>query len=98
MVVETDSKLVQHSEGGIVGAIGTAVVYQPFIGGPGDGSTALSAQLGVQVFSVLVTIAWAGIGTLIAGFIVKAIIGLRVDEEAEVNGLDISEHGERAYN
>jgi len=87
-----------HGVGGIVGAIGTAVVYQPFLGGPGDGSTALGAQLGVQVFSVLVTIAWAGLGTLIAGFLVKLTIGLRVDEESEVNGLDISEHGERAYN
>ncbi|MXO52054.1 ammonium transporter [Erythrobacter gaetbuli] len=87
-----------HGIGGIVGAIGTAVVYQPFLGGPGDGSTALGAQLGVQVFSVIVTIAWAGIGTLIAGLIVKAAIGLRVTEEDEVNGLDISEHGERAYN
>ncbi len=87
-----------HGVGGIVGAIGTAVVYQPFLGGPGDGSTALSAQLGVQVFSVLVTIAWAGIGTLVAGAIVRALIGLRVSEETEVDGLDIGEHGERAYN
>ena len=87
-----------HGIGGIVGAIGTAVVYQPFLGGPGDGSTALGAQLGIQVFSVVVTIAWATIGTLIAGLLVKAVIGLRVTEEAEVDGLDISEHGERAYN
>jgi Amt family ammonium transporter len=87
-----------HGVGGIVGAIGTAVVYQPFLGGPGDGSVALVAQLGVQVFSVLVTIVWAGLGTLIAGMAVKATIGLRVHEEDEVNGLDISEHGERAYN
>ncbi|MGB7407229.1 MAG: ammonium transporter [Pontixanthobacter sp.] len=87
-----------HGVGGIVGAIGTAVVYQPFLGGPGDGSTALSAQLWVQVYSVLVTIAWAGVGTLIAALIVKAIMGLRVTEEAEVDGLDITEHGERAYN
>lgn len=87
-----------HGVGGIVGAIGTAVVYQPFLGGPGDGSTALGAQLGVQVFSVVVTIAWAAIGTLIAGYLVKLTVGLRVDEETEVNGLDISEHGERAYN
>ncbi len=87
-----------HGVGGIVGAIGTAVVYQPFLGGPGDGSTPLGDQLGVQVFSVLVTIAWAGLGTLIAAFLVKLTMGLRVDEEAEVNGLDISEHGERAYN
>ena len=87
-----------HGIGGIVGAIGTAVVYQPFLGGPGDGSTAMGAQLGIQVYSVLVTVAWAGIGTLIAGLIVKALIGLRVREEVEVDGLDISEHGERAYN
>jgi Amt family ammonium transporter len=87
-----------HGVGGIVGAIGTAIVYQPFLGGPGDGSTPLGAQLWVQVFSVLVTIAWAGIGTVIAGFAVKATIGLRVSEENEVDGLDITEHGERAYN
>ncbi|WP_338446670.1 ammonium transporter [Pelagerythrobacter marensis] len=87
-----------HGVGGIVGAIGTAIVYQPFLGGPGDGSTALGAQLGIQTFSVVVTIAWAALGTLIAGLIVKALIGLRVSEEAEVDGLDISEHGERAYN
>ncbi len=87
-----------HGIGGIVGAIGTAIVYQPFLGGPGDGSTPMASQLGVQVFSVVVTLLWAGIGTLIAAYIVKLTIGLRVDEEAEVNGLDISEHGERAYN
>lgn len=87
-----------HGVGGIVGAIGTGVVYQPFIGGPGDGSVALAEQLWVQIFSVLVTIGWATAGTLIAGFAVKATIGLRVHEEDEVNGLDISEHGERAYN
>jgi len=87
-----------HGVGGIVGAIGTAIVYQPWIGGPGDGSVALGEQLGIQVFSVVVTIAWAGLGTLAAGFLVKATIGLRVSEEDEVNGLDIAEHGERAYN
>lgn len=87
-----------HGIGGIVGAIGTGLVYQPFLGGPGDGSTALGAQLWTQTFGVLVTIGWAGIGTLIAAYIVKLTIGLRVDEESEVDGLDISEHGERAYN
>lgn len=87
-----------HGVGGIVGAIGTAIVYQPFLGGPGDGSVGVGAQLGIQTYGVLVTIAWAGIGTLIAGFIVKVLIGLRVSEEVEVDGLDISEHGERAYN
>ena len=88
-----------HGVGGIVGAIGTAVVYQTFLGGPaGEDAAALSAQLWIQVKGVLITIAWAGIGTLLAGLIVKALVGLRVDEESEVDGLDISEHGERAYN
>ncbi|WP_144095839.1 ammonium transporter [Croceicoccus sediminis] len=87
-----------HGVGGIVGAIGTAVVYQPFLGGPGDGSVSVFDQLGVQVFSVVVTIVWATVGTLIAAFIVKALVGLRVSEEIELSGLDIGEHGERAYN
>ena len=87
-----------HGVGGIVGAIGTGLVYQPFLGGPGDGSTGVGEQLWIQTYGVLVTIGWAAIGTLAAAFIVKAVIGLRVDEEAEVEGLDISEHGERAYN
>ena len=87
-----------HGIGGIVGAIGTAVVYQPFLGGPGDGSVALGEQLGIQVFSVVVTIVWATVGTLIAGFAVKALVGLRVEEDTELAGLDIREHGERAYN
>ncbi|MEL6708415.1 MAG: ammonium transporter [Pseudomonadota bacterium] len=88
-----------HGVGGVVGAIGTAVVYQSFLGGPaGADAMALGSQLWVQVFSVLVTIVWAGVGTFIAGTIVKVTIGLRVSEEDEVNGLDIAEHGERAYN
>ena len=88
-----------HGVGGIVGAIGTAVVYQAFLGGPaGEDANALGTQLWIQTKGVLITIGWAGLGTLFAGNLVKALIGLRVDEEAEVNGLDISEHGERAYN
>ncbi len=87
-----------HGVGGIVGALGTAVVYQPFLGGPGDGSTPMTEQLGIQAWSVIVTIGWAGAGTLLVGLLVKAMIGLRVDEEAEIDGLDIAEHGERAYN
>ncbi|MDG2003919.1 MAG: ammonium transporter [Novosphingobium sp.] len=87
-----------HGIGGMVGAIGTGIVYQPFLGGPGDGSTATGAQVWIQLQAVLVTIAWAAIGTAIAIFIAKLITGLRVSPEAEHDGLDISEHGERAYN
>ena len=87
-----------HGVGGIVGAVGTGIVYSPALGGPGGDDFAMGAQVTTQIIAVLVAIAWATVGTLIAGFLVKMTIGLRVDEESEVNGLDISEHGERAYN
>ncbi|MEH6791666.1 MAG: ammonium transporter [Parasphingorhabdus sp.] len=87
-----------HGVGGMVGAIGTGIVYQPMFGGPGDGSTAMGAQLVTQIIGVLVTIGWAGIGTAIAMFVAKLVTGLRVTEEVEREGLDLGEHGERAYN
>ncbi|MGB5483444.1 ammonium transporter [Parasphingorhabdus sp.] len=87
-----------HGVGGMVGAIGTGIVYQPMFGGPGDGSTAMGAQVITQIIGVLVTIGWAGIGTAIAMFVAKLVTGLRVTEEVEREGLDLGEHGERAYN
>ncbi|MXP40069.1 ammonium transporter [Altererythrobacter soli] len=88
-----------HGVAGIVGAIGTGVVYSPALGGPGDPAEyAMGAQVTTQIIAVLVAVAWATIGTLIAAFIVKLLTGLRVSHEAEVEGLDIAEHGERAYN
>ncbi|WP_086606696.1 ammonium transporter [Erythrobacter donghaensis] len=87
-----------HGVGGIIGAIGTGIVYSPALGGPGGDDFVMGTQVTTQIIAVLVAIAWAAVGTLIAGFITKATVGLRVDEETEVNGLDISEHGERAYN
>jgi Amt family ammonium transporter len=87
-----------HGVGGIVGAIGTGIVYSPALGGPGAADYDMGGQLVTQAFAVVVTIAVAAVGTTIAMYIAKAVTGLRVDEESEVNGLDISEHGERAYN
>jgi Amt family ammonium transporter len=88
-----------HGVAGIVGAIGTGVVYSPALGGPGDPAEyAMGAQVITQIIAVLVAVAWAAVGTLIAAFIVKMLTGLRVSEEVEVEGLDIAEHGERAYN
>lgn len=87
-----------HGVGGIVGAVGTAIVYQPFLGGPGDGSVATGAQLWIQIVAVLVAIVWAAIGTGIAAFIARVVTGGRVDVDAERQGLDLAEHGERAYN
>ncbi len=87
-----------HGIGGMVGAIGTGIVYAPMFGGPGDGSVGIGAQLGIQAIAVLVSILWAAVGTAIAIFIAKLLTGLRVSEEVEREGLDLGEHGERAYN
>jgi ammonium transporter, Amt family len=87
-----------HGIAGIVGAIGTGIVYQPGFGGPGDGSTAMGAQVMTQIIAVAVAIGWAAAGTALAAFIVKLVTGLRVSSEVEYDGLDIGEHGERAYN
>lgn len=87
-----------HGVGGIVGALGTAIVNSPALGGPGNGSLSVGAQLGVQAMATITTIIWATIGTIIAIYCAKAITGLRVSADAEREGLDLAEHGERAYN
>jgi Amt family ammonium transporter len=87
-----------HGVGGMVGAIGTAIVNDALLGGPGNGGKAMAAQLLVQVETVATTIAWAAIGTVIALYAAKAVSGLRVSSDAEREGLDLREHGERAYN
>jgi len=87
-----------HGIGGMIGAIGTGIVYAPSLGGPGKPDFDMGHQLVVQIEAVLTTIVWAAIGTVIAIFIAKALTGLRVTEEVEREGLDLGEHGERAYN
>ncbi|MEG3084075.1 ammonium transporter [Sphingomonas sp. PB2P12] len=86
-----------HGVGGMIGAIGTGIVYAPAFGGPGKPDFDMGHQLFVQVAAVATTIVWAAIGTVIAIFIAKALTGLRVSEEVEREGLDLGEHGERAY-
>ena len=88
-----------HGIGGIIGSVLTAVTMLPALGGPGDPATySMSAQLWIQIKSVLVAIVWSGVGSAIAFSIAKAITGLRVSQEVEREGLDLGEHGERAYN
>jgi len=87
-----------HGIGGMIGAIGTGILHDPSLGGPGDGSVTMGAQTLVQIEAVATTIIWAAVGTAVAIFIAKLVTGLRVSDEVEVNGLDIGEHGERAYN
>ena len=87
-----------HGLGGIIGSIGTAVTMLPALGGPGAADYDLGGQLVIQVMAVGVAIVWAAVGSAIAFTIAKLVTGLRVSEEVEREGLDLGEHGERAYN
>jgi Amt family ammonium transporter len=87
-----------HGIGGMIGAIGTGIVYSPMFGGPGKADFSISSQLVTQVSAVLATIVISAVGTAIAIYIAKAVTGLRVSAEVEQEGLDLGEHGERAYN
>jgi ammonium transporter, Amt family len=97
-----------HAVGGIIGAIGTGIVADPALGGQGwidytapvakAGAFDLVGQVTTQIYAVGVTVAWTGIVSAVLFLALKYTIGLRPDAEAETNGLDISEHGERAYN
>jgi Amt family ammonium transporter len=87
-----------HGIGGMIGAIGTGIVYAPSLGGPGAADYDMGAKLVVQFEAVITTIIWAAVGTAIAIFIAKLVTGLRVSPEVEQEGLDLGEHGERAYN
>jgi Amt family ammonium transporter len=87
-----------HGIGGMIGAIGTGIVYSPALGGPGAPDFDMVHQLGVQAFTVITTIVVAAVGTAISIYVARLVTGLRVSPEVEIEGLDIGEHGERAYN
>ena len=90
-----------HGLGGIVGAILTGVFASQGLGGTGGltpDTFSMGAQLWIQVKSVLFTIVWSGVVSFVAYKIADLLVGLRVSEEAERQGLDISYHGETAYN
>ncbi len=95
-----------HAVGGIFGALMTGVFNAPSLGGPGlvtDWVTAsmgypgIMAQLMIQAKAVALVVVWTAVVALISFYIVKLTVGLRVTEEEEREGLDISAHGERAY-
>ena len=90
-----------HGLGGIIGAILTAVFASQSLGGTGGltpDTFAMGPQLWIQVKSVLLTIVWSGVVSFVAYKIADLLVGLRVPEEAEREGLDITSHGETAYN
>ncbi|HVL20809.1 MAG TPA: ammonium transporter, partial [Amaricoccus sp.] len=87
-----------HGIGGIVGALGTGIFASTALGGVGypDG-VAMGGQLWVQFKAVAVTIVWCGVVSFVLYKLVDMIVGLRVPPETEREGLDLAEHGERAY-
>ncbi|MEX6725528.1 ammonium transporter [Parapedomonas caeni] len=86
-----------HCVGGIVGSIATGVLVSPALGGVGLDGYSMGSQVVTQTIAVVIALAWSGIGSAIIYFIVDKIVGLRVGQEKEFEGLDLSEHGERAY-
>ncbi len=86
-----------HGIGGIVGALLTGVFTAPALGGIGAADFSIVHQLGIQALSVVITLAWSGLVSLLAYLLVKAVFGLRVSADAEREGLDITSHGETAY-
>lgn len=95
-----------HCIGGIVGALATGILVNPALGGAGimdyvAGKIAdydMTTQMIAQSKAVLLTLVWSGVGSAILYKIVDLIVGLRAPVEREREGLDISDHGERAYN
>ena len=83
-----------HGVGGIVGAILTGVFAVEAIGGTKGLLEGNAAQVGIQIYGTLATIAWSAIATFGILMLIKAVIGLRVDENTEVEGLDVRLHGE----
>ncbi|MDR1647898.1 MAG: ammonium transporter [Zoogloeaceae bacterium] len=89
-----------HGVGGILGAVLTGVLTAPALGGTGGFDAAtfnLGAQVVIQVKSVFVTLIWSGVVSVVAYKLADLLVGLRVTEEEEREGLDIASHGESAY-
>jgi Amt family ammonium transporter len=86
-----------HGVGGVVGTLLTAVFASTALGGVGPVKGTMLAQLGVQAIGVLATAAWCGVVSYAIFRLLDATVGLRVGGEQENEGLDLAEHGERAY-
>ena len=95
-----------HGVGGILGALLTGVFAAPSLGGTGvydyvankvNPDYSITGQVWIQLQGVLTTLVWSGVVAFIAYKLVDLVIGLRVPEEEEREGLDITSHGETAY-
>jgi Amt family ammonium transporter len=88
-----------HAVGGIIGALLTGLFAAEGLGGAGlgDGNESIIAQLGAQAIGVLSTLVYSGIGSFLILKLVDLVVGLRVTEDAESEGLDLALHDERGY-
>lgn len=86
-----------HGVGGIVGALGTAVLSAAAFGGVKGDDYSIGGQFVIQLTAVLITIVWCAVVSAILFKIVDMVIGLRVKPEVETQGLDQPTHGEVAY-
>lgn len=87
-----------HGVGGILGSILVAVFTSTSLGGIGyRAGTTMASQFGAQVLGVGATLVWSALATLAILFVVERVCGLRVDARAMEEGLDLSQHGERAF-
>jgi len=87
-----------HGIGGMTGTMLTAILVLPVLGGMGlaEGMT-VGQALGVQLLGIAATVVWAGAASWVLVKICTALVGLRVEREDEIEGLDITSHGERGY-
>ena len=87
-----------HGVGGVLGTLLTALFASSALGGLGlpEGTTVIG-QLGVQALGAAAVIIWAGVASFVILKVVSALTGLRVSAEIETEGLDVTVHGEHAY-
>jgi ammonium transporter, Amt family len=98
-----------HCIGGIIGALGTGLLVNPHLGGTGVGDYVsrpgemvatydMATQMVAQCKAILMTLVWSGLGSALLFLLLDLTIGLRPSPDSERVGLDLTEHGERAYN
>ena len=86
-----------HGVGGIIGAVLTGVFSAGSLGGVKGDDYSIGAQVWIQIEAVAITLVWSGVVTYVIFKVVSLLVGLRVDADAERQGLDLTSHGEQAY-
>ncbi len=86
-----------HGVGGIIGAVLTGVFSAGSLGGVKGDDYSIAAQVWIQIEAVAITLVWSGVVSYVIFKIVGLLVGLRVDADAERQGLDLTSHGEQAY-